>query len=284
LIAVAPSNPNRIVVVTRGSGVFVTQNAGQTWTRSSVDTGARRFVKILIDPGNPNNIYMHADCESERCFPGQEASGFYRSTDGGLTFQRVLMGEGVYSTPALAIDPSNPQVIYLGGEIVRWMDEDEIETFPALMKSTDGGVTFAATEMPPESSIRAISVDPTNPNIVYVSGMFLGIDEDGFIDSISVMRSLDGGATFAAADAGMEFQGFSPYAKELVVDPRNPMRLFALTGGGLFISRDGAASWTRLIDYTLDTDDFLLHSLSINPKKPNLLYLARETVYEVEIK
>ena len=62
------------------------------------------------------------------------------------------------------------------------------------------------------------------------------------------------------------------------------MRLFALTDAGLFMSRDGAASWTRLVDYILDRDGFLLHSLSINPKKPNLLYLAGETVYEVEIK
>ena len=71
----------------------------------------------------------------------------------------------------------------------------------------------------------------------------------------------------------MEFQGYSPYAKELVIDPRDPMRLFALTNAGLFMSRDGAASWTRLIDYTQERDDFILNSLSINPKKPNLLYL-----------
>ena len=44
-------------------------------------------------------------------------------------------------------------------------------------------------------------------------------------------------ATFAAADSGMEFQGYSPYAKELVIDPRDPMRLFALTNAGLFMSR-----------------------------------------------
>jgi photosystem II stability/assembly factor-like uncharacterized protein len=289
LIAAAPSDPKRIVVVTRGTGVFVTQNSGRTWTQSIVDNGQRRFLKILIDPVNPNNIYMYADCEFLRCFNGQEFSAFYRSTDGGLTFQRVLMGIDGFSTgPAVAIDPSNPQVIYIAGEIVREVDTGEeepaIEIVTTLMKSTDGGVTFAVTEMPPDSSIQAISVDPTNPNIVYLAGMFLMIDENGSLDFISVMRSMDGGATFAAADAGMEFQGFSPHAKELVIDPRDPRRLFALTGGGLFMSRDGAASWSRLIDYTLDRNDFLLHSLSINPKKPNLLYLAGETVYEVEIK
>lgn len=154
LIALAPSDPKRIVVVTRAGGVFVTQDSCRTWTRSSVDTGARRFLKILIDPANPNNIYMYADCELENCFNGQESSGFYRSTDGGLTFERVLMGiEGFYTSLALALDPSNPHVIYLAGKIFREVDvgeeEPQIEIVTTLMKSTDGGVAFAATEMPP---------------------------------------------------------------------------------------------------------------------------------------
>jgi photosystem II stability/assembly factor-like uncharacterized protein len=280
VLAVAPSDPDRIVVVTRGSGVFVTQNAGQTWARSLVDTGRRRFLKILIDPINPNNIYLYADCRLEICFDGQEASGFYRSTDGGLTFQHVLMGiEGFYTLPALAITPSSPQIVFLAGQME--VDGGVITT---LMKSTDGGVTFAPTQLSAESFIGTVSVDPTNPNIVYLGGMFSTIDENGFPDFASVMRSTDGGATFAAADVGLEFQGFSPGTKELVIDPGDPMRLFALTGAGLFMSRDGAASWTHLSHYILDRNDFLLHSLSINPKKSNLLYLAGETVFEVEIK
>ena len=127
-------------------------------------------------------------------------------------------------------------------------------------------------------------MDPTNTNIVYMGGTFVSLHEVGSFDLVSVMRSSDGGATFAVADAGLESQGFSPGVKELVIDPRDPARLFALTSAGLFMSRDGAASWTHLSNDILDRDDFLLHSLSINPKKPNLLYLAGETVYEVEIK
>lgn len=280
VLAVAPSDPARIVVVTRGSGVFVTQNAGQTWTRSSVDTGRRRFLKILIDPVNPNNVYLYADCQLEICFDGQEASGFYRSTDGGLTFHQVLMGiEGFYTLPVLAIAPSSPQIVFLAGQM-----EVDGEVITALMKSTDGGMTFAPTQLPAESFIGTVSVDPTDPNVVYLGGMLLTIDENGFPHFTSVMRSTDGGATFAAADVGLESLGFSPGTKELVIDPSNPMRLFALTDAGLFMSRDGAASWTHLSNDILDRNDFPLHSLSINPKKPNLLYLAAETVFEVEIK
>jgi photosystem II stability/assembly factor-like uncharacterized protein len=291
LLAVAPSDPARIVVVTRGSGIFVTQDAGQTWARSSIDTGHRRFREIVIDSHNPHNVYMLADCQFENC-SSQGASGFYRSTDGGLTFESTWVRPDEldeFGMLALAIDPSNPEVIYLGGDTIEdcveiGPDEVECEYGSALLKSTDGGVTFAVTELPAFSSFHDIVVDPNNANNVYVAGLFPGEDENGFPEGMSVMRSSDGGATFAAADAGLEFQGYDPFVRELVIDPRHPRRLFALTDVGLFMTRDGAASWTRLNNEVLDRDPFGAHSLTINPKKPNLLYLAGETVYELKIK
>lgn len=69
-----------------------------------------------------------------------------------------------------------------------------------------------------------------------------------------------------------------------MIAPRDPTRLFTLTDAGLFMSRDGAASWTRVNNQVLDRADFTAHSLTVNPKEPNLLYLAGATVFEVEIK
>jgi photosystem II stability/assembly factor-like uncharacterized protein len=125
LIAVAPSDPARIVIATSNRGVFVTQDRGKTWTLSSVDTGHRRFRKILIDSNNPNNVYMLADCQFENCFVSQGGSEFYRSTDGGLTFESTQVSAEDFSIQALAIDPSNPQVIYLGGYL--YTDCEEVD-------------------------------------------------------------------------------------------------------------------------------------------------------------
>lgn len=292
LIAIAPSDPARIVVATSSRGVFVTRDGGKTWTLSSVDTGHRRFRKIVIDSLNPNNVYMQADCQFENCFLSQGQSQFYRSTDGGLTFESTQVSTEKFRMYALALDPSNPQVVYIGGN----MDTDCVEVddgeggtvmeckdVTALLKSTDGGLTFAANELLEFSSINDITVDPINSNNVYLAGFFETYDQSGAF-GVSVMRSSDGGATFAAADEGLEFQGFGPAARELVIDPLRPTRMFALTDAGLFMSRDGAASWTRVNNEVLDRDDFTAHSLTINPKKPNLLYLAGATVFEVEIK
>jgi photosystem II stability/assembly factor-like uncharacterized protein len=292
-IAVAPSDPARIVVATSSRGVFVTQNRGLTWTPSSVDTGHRRFRKMVIDSHNPNNVYMLADCQFETCTYAQGASGFYRSTDGGLRFESTQVTTEEFWMEILAIDPSNPQVIYLGGYM--YTDCEEVDDgeggtvlacddITALLKSTDGGVTFAATQLRKYSLFYDIAVDPTNSNNVYLSGLFEGADEEGSFEGISVMRSSDGGATFAAADSGLEFQGRDVFAEQLVIDPKDPTRLFTLTDSGLFMSRNGAASWTRVNNEVLDRDDVRLHSLTINPKKPNLLYLAGAIVFEVEIK
>lgn len=292
LIAVAPSDPARVVVATSSRGVFVTRDRGKTWTQSSVDTGHRRFRKILIDSKKPNNVYMQADCRSDNCFLNQGDYPFYRSTDGGLTFESTQVGPENFRTEALALDPSNSQVVYIGGNMeIDCVEVDdgeggtvnECKDVTALLKSTDGGVTFAATELLEFSSIQDIAVDPLDSNKIYLAGFFETYDQTGAF-GVSVMRSSDGGATFAAADSGLESQGPSPTARELVIDPRDPRRLFALTDVGLFMSRDGAESWTRVNNEVLDRGDFTAHSLTINPKKPNLLYLAGATVFEVEIK
>jgi photosystem II stability/assembly factor-like uncharacterized protein len=290
LITVAPSDPTRIVVATSSRGVFVTHDRGQTWTQSSVDTGHRRFREILIDTKNPNNIYMLADCQFENCFLSQGGSEFYRSTDGGLTFAGTqVWPDAPSSIRTLAMDPSNPQVIYLGGSISTDCVEVELEEgigfecteVGALLKSSDGGLTFAAIEYGEFSALYDVTVDPNNSNTVYLSGWFPS--DDLVLVGANLVRSSDGGATFVAVDAGLELNGYKPSLEELVIDPHDPKRLFALTDAGLFMSKDGAASWTRLNIESIDAV-FGVHSLTMNPKKPNLLYVTGATVFELEIK
>jgi photosystem II stability/assembly factor-like uncharacterized protein len=290
LITVAPSDPARIVVATSSRGVFVTHDRGQTWTQSSVDTGHRRFREILIDTKNPNNIYMLAGCQFENCFLSQGGSEFYRSTDGGLTFAGTqVWPDAPSSIRTLAMDPSNPQVIYLGGSISTDCVEVELEEgigfecteVGALLKSSDGGLTFAAIEYGEFSALYDVTVDPNNSNTVYLSGWFPS--DDLVLVGANLVRSSDGGATFVAVDAGLELNGYKPSLEELVIDPHDPKRLFALTDAGLFMSKDGAASWTRLNIESIDAV-FGVHSLTMNPKKPNLLYVTGATVFELEIK
>jgi photosystem II stability/assembly factor-like uncharacterized protein len=262
-LGISPTDPELIVAGTLGRGLFRTTNGGQSWTPSSVDTGHDQFhritTQIAIDPTNPNNVYFAASMGVFSFgFPG-----FYRSTDGGSTFQRTT------SEPLdkLGIDPINPGTIYAGVQFA--------SNF-APLKSVDGGLSFSNGPIFHARFITKIVIDPIDPNNLYLAGEFQ-LTQDIF-ERHRLVRSTDGGVTYSAAGEGL----LSVF--DLVIDPQDSGRLYAWTSDGLFISTDQATSWTLLEGAEAFQTAGSLNNLSINPKRPNLLYLKGSTVVEVEIK
>jgi photosystem II stability/assembly factor-like uncharacterized protein len=259
-LGISPTNPDVIFAGTRGRGLLRTTNGGKSWLRSSVDTGHdefhRIFTQIAVDPINPNSVYFAAS----RGFLSVGFPGFYRSTDGGSTFQRTTSER----LNKLGIDPINPGVIYAAGN-----------TIFAPLKSVDGGLSFTNGPIY-QAFVDTIVIDPINPNNLFLGGNFQLTQ--GSFEPRTVVRSTDGGVTYSAADEGL------PLVIDLVIDPQDPRRLYAWTIEGLFISTNHATSWT-LLEGTdaFQTAGFLVN-LRINPKKPNLLYLWGSAVFEVEIK
>jgi photosystem II stability/assembly factor-like uncharacterized protein len=266
-LAVSHGDPNFIVTATRNRGLFRTIDGGQNWTAATIDTGQNRFSslvsEIAIDPLHSNNVYV---VTGNTGFPG-----FYRSTDGGSTFQRTYFVPTSNARSAftdLALDPSNPNVLYTGSAAFL--------TSNVLLKSTDAGLSFSGTQLGFASRIIDIAVDPTNSNNVYVAGTYR-LSSQGF--SLNrLLRSTNAGATFVAADAGLEGEIIA-----IVIDPQNPSRLYAWTKEGLFMSGDGALTWSPLENEKTRQAAGFGTAIAINPKKPNRLYLAGATVLEVEI-
>lgn len=264
-VTVSPTNQNMILVTTRGEGVFYTFDGGKTWTASDIETGQTSFLRdaeIAIDPVNPNLVHLVSGNDP---FPG-----FYRSSNGGQSFQRTLF---VPSSSArsrlndLAIDPQNPNVIYAGSRT--------FFTNSVLRKSTDGGLSFADIPIG-RSAVTDIVVDPINSNNVYLAGSFRLNSPTAAPDFL--VRSTDAGATFVAADAGL-----SNLIIGVVIDPVNPSRLFAWTLDGLFISNDRGGSWTLLEGEETKKAALFGSAIAINPKRPRFIYLAGSTVLEVKI-
>jgi photosystem II stability/assembly factor-like uncharacterized protein len=273
VIAVAPTDPDRILAGTEGGGLFRTTNGGRSWTPASVDTGLIGFApadsEIAIDPIDPDNVYFAATT-----FPF-ERSGFYRSTDGGQSFQMTENFPGRPFVRLVAIDPLLPNVIYTGSE----------GSLQGPSRSFDGGVSFELTSMF-GVVFSDIAVDPIDSRNVYLAGAF---SLAGEFPPHSVVRSTDGGTTYAAADSGLPPKPFlSASVFGIAIDPRNPNRLYAWTRDGLFMTSDSATTWTLLEgDVTVKAAPWYGRrgSIAIHPKKPNLLYLAAERgfVLEVEI-
>ena len=124
-IAIAPSAPNTVYVGTGewtpgwgpgfpGTGVFVSTDAGSTWTQRSA-VASRRVAQILVSPTDANRVYVAGE------------SGFESSADGGATWTTVRAGE----VSDAVIDPNTANTLYIN---VR---------SDGLYKTTDGGTTWA---------------------------------------------------------------------------------------------------------------------------------------------
>src|SRR3954462_4339872 len=184
---------------------------------------------------------------------GATGGGVWKTTDGGLTWRPVSDKQlKTSSVGALAIAPSNPDVVYAG------MGETELRgnviQGDGVYKTADGGKTWTHVGLEKTMAIARIRVHPTSPAIVYVAA--LG-DPYGPNPDRGVFRSTDGAKTWER----VLFHDDKTGAVDLSLDEKNPHVLYAGLwevfrtphslssggpGSGLYKSADGGATWTDL--------------------------------------
>ncbi len=192
-------------------------------------------------PGNPKVYYF-----------GAVGGGVWKTEDGGRTWTPLFDKEPVQSIGAIAIAPSDPNVIYAGtGEPC---PRGDIAYGDGVYKSVDGGKTWKNVGLKDSRHISAILVNPSNPDIVFVAalGHVYGPNTER-----GVFRSTDGGKTWQK----VLYKDDKTGAIDLVFDPNNPHILFAALwqvrrtpygmddggpGSGLYRSDDGGTTWKRL--------------------------------------
>ncbi|HKD39552.1 MAG TPA: hypothetical protein VKB87_04595 [Myxococcaceae bacterium] len=246
-IGAAPSDPELYIAGSLYDGMYRTTDGGQSWTPTD---GLQPFggrQRIAFAPSDASRVYVVSSAENL----------LLRSSDGGQYFEGFLSQPGALG--AIAIDPHNADVLYVG----TWSSNQ------GLFKSVDGGRTLL--RLGATGNFAAIALDPQRPFVIY-AGLRFG----------SVIRSLDGGASFAPADLGL----VGDRVLALAVDPTHPMRLFVwMHAGGLFQSDDGADSWSAV-----DTGETLRRStaqagqtaMAINPSDPEHVYVGNGSVLQAE--
>ncbi|HEX3670930.1 MAG TPA: hypothetical protein VHT92_04405 [Candidatus Cybelea sp.] len=180
--------------------------------------------------------------------------GIWKSDNAGRTWVPIFDREPTGSVGALAVAPSNPQIVYAGsGE---GLQRPDLAVGDGVYKSTDGGATWTHLGLRDGQQIASMAADPTDANRLFVA--VLG-HPYGPNPERGIYRSLDGGATFQRVlykndDTG----GF-----DVVLDPRDPKTVYAtlwaarqapweigasfeIAGSGLFKSSDGGATWSQL--------------------------------------
>jgi photosystem II stability/assembly factor-like uncharacterized protein len=213
-------------------------------------------------------------------YAGFVNGGVWRTTDFGRTWVPIFDDQPTGSVGALAVAPSDPDVIYVGsGE---GMQRPDLTTGDGIYKSTDGGETWTHLGLRDGQQIPQIIVDPSDPQRVFVAvlGHPYGPNEER-----GVFRSTDGGRSFEKVLYKDEDTG----AAEVAFDPSDPRTVYAVLwearqgpwengvfsgpGSGLFKSTDGGTSWRR-IGEGLPTGEEGLGRIGIGiaPSEPSRIY------------
>ena len=231
-----------------------------------------RSAAVTGVEGDPMLFYM-----------GATGGGVWKTTNGGTTWENISDGYFGGSIGAVAVSPSHPNVLYVGGGEVTV--RGNVSPGTGMYKSVDGGRSWKAIGLKESRHIPRIRIHPDNPDIVYAAVM-----GDLFADSEErgVYRSRDGGAhwervLFANSRAG---------AVDLVFDPVNPAVLYASTwnvrrtpydfssggpGSALWKSEDGGDTWASLMEAEgMPEGPFGIIGVTVSPVDPDRVWAIIE--------
>ena len=246
---------------------------GLTWRDIGPYRAGRTKAAVGV-PGKPNLFYI-----------GVVNGGVWKTTDFGRTWNPIFDEQPTGSIGAIAIAPSNPDIIYVGsGE---GLQRPDLSTGNGIYRSADAGKTWEHLGLRNGQQIPQIVVDPRNPNRLFVA--VLG-HPYGPNPERGLFVSSDGGQTFAKILGSDENTG----AIDVVLDPTNPDILYAALwearqapwengawngpGTGLFKSVDGGTTWRRLTQGlpTFEKDGLGRIGLAVAPSNPRRLFLTAD--------
>ncbi|MCC7062296.1 MAG: glycosyl hydrolase, partial [Planctomycetes bacterium] len=253
--------PNAFFVTLLASGLVVSSALIAQGTPAKDPAGPVPDVLLdtldwrLVGPFRGGRVGTVAGVVGERdtYYFGGTGGGVWKTTDGGKSWGNCSDGTFGGSIGAVAVAPSNAQIVYVGGGEQTW--RGNVSSGDGMWKSLDAGKTWAFCGLPDSRHVGRIRIHPSNPDLVYVAvmGHVSGPNEER-----GLYRTKDGGATwqrvlFANAAAG---------AVDVCFEPGDPNVLYATTwravrtpwslesggeGSGVWKSVDGGDTWTSLL-------------------------------------
>ena len=225
-----------------GTGVYKSLDAGKTWTRMGLEnTGA--IDAILLDPRNPNVVYVGA---LGNTWADTEERGVYQSTDGGKTWRKILYVNQRTGAGDLVMDPSNPNhLIAAMWEHRRWpWFFTSGGAGSGLYTTYDGGDTWrklGTAEGLPEGELGRIGLDFARgkPDVVYA-----------LVEAkqSAVLRSTDGGDTWATVNKTRNINGRPFYYGQIRVHPTNENQVW-IVESPIKVSEDGGKNFRTLLGF-----------------------------------
>jgi photosystem II stability/assembly factor-like uncharacterized protein len=203
--------------------------------------------------------------------------GVWKTTNAGVNWTPVFDSVRTGSIGAVAVAPSNPDIVWVGTGEANNMRSSSWGT--GVYKSTDGGRTWSGPMLPKSQHIARIVVDPRDPNIVYVAAMGPLWAPGG---ERGLFKTTDGGRTWTNTKYISQYTGFT----DVAMDPSNPDVLYAaalmrerreygfLPAGpesGIYKTTDGGRTWTQLTQ-GLPSGELGRIGLSVCRSRPSTVY------------
>ena len=199
--------------------IYATTDGAENWKKAGVNTEVccNFDRQLFVSPTDSQRLFMIS------IGGGGDAS---YSRDGGQNWTLMRDEQGQMSARSLALDPANPDTLYLG------------TAGYGVYKSSDGGQTWAAANRGMlDYHITALVVDPGAPGTIYAGG------DDG-----ELFKTVDGGQAWADLTEQLPIDRFTrATTTHLAVQPGAPGTVFLLMDQvGLLVSRDGGTKWQVL--------------------------------------
>lgn len=232
-----------------------------------------------------NRIISVAGIPGDRLtyFVGAASGGIWKTEDGGLNWKPIFDDKNVHAIGALAIAPSDKEVIYAGtGET---SIRSNVSVGNGVWKSTDGGDTWNHVGLDNSGRIGRIVIHPDNPDVAFAAALGHGYAPQ---KERGIWKTEDGGATWKHVLFVDENTG----ASDIEINPDNPRILYAgmwqlemktwirISGGpgsGLYKSVDGGETWNKLEGSGLPKKPVGKIAITVTPANPDRVYALIET-------
>jgi len=255
------SAPSREVLVGTRDGVAILERTAAGWRVAHRALTDRHVSSIVVEPDS-GTIFAGAFYDG----------GLHASTDGGRTWEPRDDGLTVPEVFSLAALRVGDRVrLFAGTEPAHLFYSDDLgrhwTELPALRDVPT--VDSWSFPVPPHvAHTKFITFDPRDPNVIYAC-----------IEQGALLRSTDGGQSWRELntlgyyrDKDRPREVFYDVHKA-VIDPRDPRKIFASGGAGLYISADGGQTWERRMAPGW-ADDVYPDALVLHPRQPDLMFVA----------
>ena len=245
-----------------GDGVYKSLDGGENFTRVDLEA-SEHIARIVIDPRDSNVVFAAA--EGPLWAPGGDR-GLYKTTDGGVTWMRVLEVSENTGISDLVMDPRDPDVLYAASYQRRRRVWALIAGGPesAIYKSTDGGESWRKLEkgVPDVHKGRiGLALSPQNPDVVYATIAAEG-DESGFF------RSLNRGETWERMS---DYIAIDPqYYQRVFPDPHHADRVYAMDVW-MHVTNDGGRTFDQVDSTNRHVDN---HIMLFDDEDPDYLMVG----------